>query len=54
MKISILQIGNSPEELSLIWQKQLAWHSEEIKNSSREYLNFRKGASKRALEILPL
>jgi hypothetical protein len=54
MKISILQIGNSPEELSLIWQKQLKWHSEEIKNSSREYLNFRKGASKRALDILPL
>ncbi len=54
MKISILQIGNSPEELSLIWQKQLEWHSEEIKNSSREYLNFRKGASKRALDILPL
>ena len=54
MKISILQIGNSPEELSLIWQKQLEWHSEEIKNSSREYLNFRKGASKRALAILPL
>ena len=54
MKISILQIGNSPEELSVIWQKQLEWHSEEIKNSSKEYLNFRKGASKRALDILPL
>ena len=54
MKISILQIGNSPEELSLIWQKQLEERSEKIKNSSREYLNFRKGASKRALEILPL
>ena len=54
MKISILQIGNSPEELSLISQKQLECHSEVIKNSSREYLNFRKGASKRALDILPL
>ena len=54
MKISILQIGNSPEELSLIWQKQLEERSEKIKISSREYLNFRKGASKRALDILPL
>lgn len=54
MKISILQIGNSPEELSKIWQKQLDMHSEQIKISAKEYLNFRKGASKRALDILPL
>ena len=51
---NILKIGNSSKEISSIWEAQLEMKSSQIKKISEDYLNSKKGASKRVLDTLPL
>ena len=54
IKNNILKIGNSSKDLRSIWESQLKMDPSQIKKTSKDYLNSRKGASKRVLDILPI
>lgn len=51
---NILKIGNSSKDISSIWESQLKMDPSQIKKISEDYLNSKKGASKRVLDILPI
>jgi 3-deoxy-D-manno-octulosonic-acid transferase len=54
IRSNILKIGNSSEEIRIIWKNQLDIDFSEIKKTSEEYLKTRIGSSKRTLDSLPL
>ena len=51
---NILKIGNSSKDISSIWESQLKMDPSQIKKISKDYLDSKKGASKRVLDILPI
>ena len=51
---NILKIGNSSKDIRSIWESQLKMDPSQIKKISKDYLDSKKGASKRVLDILPI